>query len=205
MNACHCILVKFGNILHEGITDEEIMDYAYYSTEDFFDRAFDSRAAADPPVVRAGDNPELFFSLLHDYSSMPLMAAIEAFEQATHNNIGWYAEDDFKNSESLERLEGMGMVGQIIDGRPLNYGGYRIPFVLDKEFIRNVWEGKASGFSDYHIWSLKRLFEILSGEYVFEARFYSVPDGSTRISKETVDDAWSHPEKYALVFFDCHF
>lgn len=75
---------------------------------------------------------------------------------------------------------------------------------VNKKYIRLVWELGEYGKSDPDAWVMSLALRLVQGEYLFDSGFYSVPDNSSKISKQTLEDALAHPEKYALVFSDYH-
>lgn len=56
----------------------------------------------------------------------------------------------------------------------------------------------------YLTYLVSSIFELLYGKYRSDSHFYSVPDGSTKLSEETLKDIQDNPELYALVFLDYH-
>ena len=71
-------------------------------------------------------------------------------------------------------------------------------YTVDGDFLRRAWEDGSD------LYRLALALRLADGEYLFESGFYSVPDGSARISHDTLEDALDGPERYALVFSDCH-
>ena len=72
-------------------------------------------------------------------------------------------------------------------------------YAVDAEFLRKAWENASDPFS------LSQALRLVDGEYLFDSGFFSVPDGSARISPDTLEDALDGPERYALVFSDYHY
>lgn len=76
--------------------------------------------------------------------------------------------------------------------------------MVDEPLIHQAWA--ATYWEGQHVaWSLRQVFALANGDYVFESQFYSTPDHSPKIASETLRNATAHPEKYALVFLDYHY
>jgi hypothetical protein len=80
------------------------------------------------------------------------------------------------------------------------------PLVINEEFVRRAWEAMRQKDS-WELWCelsyLKRMLEMLLGGYLFDSQFYSVPDESTILKEETLQEVRKAPERFALVFTEC--
>jgi hypothetical protein len=72
---------------------------------------------------------------------------------------------------------------------------------LDENFLKSVWEEREV---DLATWPLMQALRLVTGEYLIDSGFYSVPDTSPKLSEETRKAVQAHPERFALVFFDDH-
>ncbi|SMB96774.1 hypothetical protein SAMN00808754_1645 [Thermanaeromonas toyohensis ToBE] len=80
---------------------------------------------------------------------------------------------------------------------------WKWPLVMDAVTLERIW--KTDVLDGYAGWCLKTALKLVTGDYIFDARFFSVPDDSTKVGRETLEKALANPERYALVFVDCHF
>jgi len=76
------------------------------------------------------------------------------------------------------------------------------PPTITEEMVRRWWKEYDS--NTMGIYFLRKLLALADRVYRFESCFYSVPDESPKISKETLTKAIENPEDYALVFWNYH-
>jgi hypothetical protein len=74
--------------------------------------------------------------------------------------------------------------------------------VLDEQWLKDAWDGETD--RRYRIRGAFKALRLAFDEYTFDAGFFSAPDGSLKLSKETRAAVQAHPERFALVFFDDH-
>lgn len=77
--------------------------------------------------------------------------------------------------------------------------------VINRSLIASTWEHRDEWRFMSKLSDLIEILKLIIGEYATESQFYSIPNNSPIISKDILQDALEHPEKYALAFFDYHF
>lgn len=208
MHALHCILVSFDSDASE--VDKKTARYiAMSETECYYGAAFDWRTEDDAGrwedvypgegVVLGAEEPEKFRELLNKFKDYPLRAALWNFREILVEEARCRSKEEFDSDPDLVELPALlpSKPGEVFCGRLKS----RVLEVTE-ELLRSIWEEKVDFLLAYRLQKAIRLAE---GEYLFDSQFYSVPDGSAKISEETLKDALEHPERYALVFSDYHF
>lgn len=218
MHALHCVLVRFENIQKGESFDaedvqllvEDFRQEALDATKNHEGRVFDwrrenaGRWADDYPhcgVILGYKDPERFLNALEEWRNKPLEAALENFEWCIGRDWGWRTRQEIEAG------------GYTIFDNPLNgsvtiggqfWSAVPLPLLtITPDNIRRIWDGTHE--LGHLVYRLVDALRPAIGEYTFDSQFYSVPDYSSRISSETLENARKHPEWYALVFLNYHY
>ncbi|MGB9858488.1 MAG: hypothetical protein ACPLQP_00970, partial [Moorellaceae bacterium] len=152
-------------------------------------------------VVLGAEEPERFKQLLLEFKDKPLEKALKMMECVEYDDLKWRTKEEIDSDAVIEVLLNPEN-GRITDpsGQPLYWSGRPAPPVeISRSLIEKIWREGGIRY-DY----LAEVLKLLSAEYTFDSGFYSVPDYSPKIREATLREALAHPEKYALVFVDCH-
>lgn len=181
------------------------------ATEDFADRAYDWRSEDDAGrweedfpgagVVLGLEEPERFRELLAEFKEAPLRAALREFRWATCRDFAWRPREEVEADPDLVELE------PLLDppDGSLCWSARRVvrAATVDEAGLCRLWQAEA--WEECRLaYQTQKALRLADGEYLFDSQFYSVPDGSAKISGKTLEDAVAHPERYALVFSDYH-
>lgn len=212
MHALHAILVYVGDML--SCDSINLKGYARVqaigATENYFNKAFDWRTIEDAGrwsdefpgegVVLGKEEPQRLIELVKTYSQKPLEMALYYLNYAL-TKPAWYDKETIA-ARGLRVLNDTPFYAP--DGRALFQAGRPLTQLqIDSEFLRKAWDGDPEVLNI--LWCLRQALALVDDEYTFDSRFYSVPDGSPRLSTETLEDLNRHPEHYALVFSDYHY
>ncbi|MGB9858486.1 MAG: hypothetical protein ACPLQP_00960 [Moorellaceae bacterium] len=227
MHALHCLLIEAdvrewnAPVEVSALTPEEldeleaeIRQMALSELDCFQGRVFDyyieedaGRWEKDFPgrgVVLGAKEPGRFRELLLEFKDMPLKKALEFMQYIEYGDLAWRTREQLDADRRLEVLdEEVKMVDP--QGKPMYWSGRRmLPLAITREGIEKLWRQSPRDQCFGPCGYLPTILSLVTGEYIFESGFYSVPDRSVRISPETMEKALANPEKYALVFVDCH-
>lgn len=198
--------------IDEGIDPKELKSWARSTamteTECYSEQVFDWRAEDDAGrwedefpgqgVVLGSEEPERFRELLNRFKDYPLEAAVANFREILVEDVRCRTRKEFDADPDLIELPTYVPLepDQVLSGRLKSRA-----VEISEDLLRQIWDGQADGLFAYR---LQKALRLADGEYLFDSQFYSIPDGETRISEETLREALSHPERYALVFSDYH-
>lgn len=122
---------------------------------------------------------------------------------------------DYRDDEEPEEIM-LGKYTSIEEFREKLEECKNLPFKMASSYIDRI-ENKILGdirdkiveiwnnIDDINDYRLYKTISLVYGIYEFDSQFYSMPDGSSKISKKTLKDVQEHPERYAMVFLDYHF
>ncbi|SMB96773.1 hypothetical protein SAMN00808754_1644 [Thermanaeromonas toyohensis ToBE] len=218
MHALHCFLVEVGAPIDvSALTAEEVDEvkwevrqkalevldsyegqvFDYYEEEGAggWEDEFPGRG-----VVLGAEDPERFKELLLEFKDMPLKRALSLMDFVEYCDLKWRTREEIEGDiEVLQQEEPVDVVNA--SGQPIYWSGRRRATIgVTRKLIEEIWE-KGGSVYDH----LAKIFRLVTGEYLFESGFYSVPDYSAKIRASTLENALENPAKYALVFVDCHF
>jgi hypothetical protein len=214
MHALHAILVCIDDAARESWDIEDLKHHARVvamsATEDYAGRVFDwrteehaGRFSDEFPgqgVVLGKEEPERLVELVKTYSRKPLEKALYYLNHAI-TRPGWYPKEEI-TAKGLRVLDETPVYAP--DGRAFFQAGRALTQLqIDSDFLLRAWEGDADALNT--LWCLRQALTLIGDEYTFDSHFYSVPDGSPKLSTETFVDLTEHPEYYALVFSDYHY
>jgi hypothetical protein len=161
-----------------------------------------------PGVLLGAEDPDRFASLLDQFSSMPLQAALDRLRDVL------YAQPTYRTPEEIAATPGCeeipvtmfelswGVAQESPEGKLMS-GIRRPPPVIDNEFLEQTFadwdEQDHYSTASYDIYTA---LERAQGFYTIDSRFFSVPDNRSRVSAEVLRETQAHPERFALVFFD---
>jgi hypothetical protein len=153
-------------------------------------------------VVLGVYDPERMIELLSQFSNMPLESAKESLLHASYSNTGWRSKLELAEDPSIEIIKNNNNGSVNRDGISAYWSGIKNETPqIDEAFLIKLW----SSSMDYmYAYSLTKAIKAVSGEYMTDSGFYSVPDGSSKLSASIKEAAIQNPEKYALVFSDYH-
>lgn len=214
MHALHAILVCVDDAVEAGWGVEDVKHHARVvamsATEDYAGRVFDWRTEEDAGrfsdefpgqgVVLGKEEPARLLRLVDTYSREPLEKALYYLNYAI-TKPGWHDKEEIA-TKGLQVLDETGMRTE--DGRTVFWSGRRLTQLqIDSDFLLKAWKGDAEALDI--LWCLRQALALIGDEYTFDSHFYSVPDGSPKLSAETFEDLNRHPDHYALVFSDYHY
>lgn len=179
---------------------------ALNSTQDYYGKAFDWRSedagrwAQEYPrrgVILGAVERKEFLSTLQEWIDMPLKNALLYLDEFRYIELAWRTKKQVEEDQAtiIPFVFGDPQTGSFWSGviRP------KEDLIINEGLIRRFWNN-----ADRQRVALHRAVALADAEYLPESQFYSIPDGSPKISDETLADAKEHPEKYALVFLDYH-
>ncbi|MGB9886663.1 MAG: hypothetical protein ACPLRW_06660 [Moorellales bacterium] len=213
VHALHCILVPVG-AGDAGAMRVEARCRAMTATEEYYGQVFDWRTEDDAGrwqdedlpedgVVLGGENPDLFRELLLEFKERPLRAALDALRSVLCWDYGWRPKEEVEADPELVEMIPLFEAPQ--EGMCYSARRTAPSAAVDEELLKRIWERADQGSNILlFAYQLQKAIRLASGEYLFDAQFYSVPDGEAKISTKTLKDALKHPERYALVFSDYH-
>lgn len=70
---------------------------------------------------------------------------------------------------------------------------------INKQWLQDIWDNKTDRYLAYKI---REALKLITGDYITQSHFYSIPNDAVAISPLTLQDALEHPEKYALMFLN---
>lgn len=226
MHTLHAILVdikdcyKDKNLFLQHLSREpkiiktRIRSFAMMRTDYYYERAFDYRSEdgagmwreefPDPAVILGAEEPERFRALLEKFSAKPLEMALNYYKMAQFSKQNWRTEEELKKDTALSVIDNPKNGSPNIDGDLVYWSGYPNPdLIINEETIQKIWDSK---FTDtFQVGLISDILRLILGEYLPESQFYSLPDGSSKLSPSVREDAFKNPEDYALVFSDYHF
>lgn len=219
MHALHCLLVEVDAPVDVSALTAEEMDEIKWEVRqkalavldsyegqvfDYYDEEGAGRWEDEFPgrgVVLGAEEPERFRELLLEFKDRPLKKALEMMEYVEYEDLRWRSREEIESDPGIEVLPD-DENGHLADsaGRPLYWSGRPAPRLeIGRTLIEKVWREGGIRY-DY----LSEVLKLVTAEYTFDSGFYSVPDYSPRIGVSTLQNALANPEKYALVFVDCH-
>lgn len=218
MHYLHCILVELeednsshiSSLEHEELDEflSNVRQTALDATEDFEGRVYDWReedagrwkSLFPSSVILGAIHPEKFLEELSNSKIVPLEAAKDRLGYIKNKNTEWRTELDLEQNKQFSKLD-KSLPSARKDGVILNLSAEITPDpVVSEELLLSIWN------TSFHMEGsfLKDIFNLINGVYTTDSCFYSVPDYSSKISKETEEATQKNPEKFALVFLDYH-
>lgn len=70
---------------------------------------------------------------------------------------------------------------------------------VNRQWLQDIWNNETDR---YFALKLREALKLITGDYIVESHFYSIPDDAVAVSQKTLRDALEHPEKYALMFLN---
>lgn len=181
---------------------------AMSATEYYYERVYDWRTEGDAGrwkdefpgygVVLGSEEPERFRELLVEFKDRPLRAALDEFRWLLIDDVKYRPRQEVVADHNLVEIATLPLSGEeyVLSGR-----FKRRAVEVSEDLLRRIWEGRVA---DLYTYRLQQALRLVDGEYLFGSQFFSGPDCCSRISEETLQDALTHPERYALVFSDYH-
>lgn len=207
MPYCHCILIHLSEPKTNYLTSDDIWRmklwarlYAMEHTEEFRGEVFHDRtiASATPyesfhpgiAVILGATDKEEFLNHLEVYRHLPLEAAMEGVLHGFKT----------RSSEEVRRDPDLISIPSF-DSQEV-YSGYPIrEFVVNIDTLCRIWNGE---IDSNWVEDIAFALQLVNGNYRLESRFYSIPDGASRMTKETYDSVKRNPEEYVLVMSAYH-
>jgi hypothetical protein len=219
MHFLHAILVKFEEPAAEPSqrSVEELHSHARQLAEAALElyegkiwRSYDKEGAghwADgyPAVLLGAEDPDRFSSLLEQFRSMPLQAALDCIREVLYEQIEARTPEEVGAIPGCEEVpvtmmeRSWGVSQERPDGQIIS--GIRRPApIIDNEFLVDAFEDWDK--QNFYYYEIYTALERAQGFYTIDSRFFSVPDDQSRVSAEVLRETQAHPEWFALVFFD---
>lgn len=196
------------------IIKTRIRSYAMMRTDYYYERVFDYRSEDGagswakefpyPAVVLGAEEPERFRALLEKFSAKPLEMALNYYKMSQFSKQNWRTEEELKNDPALTIIDNSYNGFPNIDRKPVYWSGYPNPdLTINEETIQKIWNSNPEDRIQFSL--VTDILRLVLGEYLPKSQFYSLPDGSSKLSPSVREDAFKNPEDYALVFSEYHF
>jgi hypothetical protein len=211
MHAIHAILVKLEDMIGEPYdgTNEELKEIARsealerlneFGDGDVWDwYANDAgrwKERYPDNVILGVSDKDKFLSELDDFKNVPLSAAMQTLKFLYIDKPAWRTREQIETDGVTE------IHNDNNDPKGKMFSGNVLPdMVINETTVNKLWDEDSFSMTT---WRLAKIFKLVDGQYCFDSQFYSIPDDSSKISKETYKDCIDHPENYALVLYDLH-